>query len=635
MIDFGNYRYIGNHNLGEDDSKYSFNDVYYQSLLRDNRYKDAADYLSKFEFLDSEEQTRHLNDIDELRRNGEIINAAYSKLDNAAERNAVEFADKVGTPGWYDALRHKKDANGNDIYATDAEFEKENPEAVSVTKSLTNIGSSPLHEATRLSVTFSPIKVGLFGWNWSKRNDTDDLDEFYNNGGFSQEQLEAAGVDIRKDDKTGETTISFDKTNAKALDILAALPKRLLSDNLVNIEGYYADGEGNYKKIDQVADFNKAQLDDEYPNPMSSGYNFDLKRYNFSYVDNIKGVLKGAKEKRDKIFEKRDLKEYEVSSTVFDLTTDRTDILNYMHEQGQLSDAEYNRRMKDAKDLVGWLRSQTYLTGVYSNINNEEFTDEHFESVGQEEWFKIKNALGEFEDKDVIIQGQTINGEIGLRVTLPQAQRKKRLASTEEGGFLHTDKRNVQFFIPASAIPGMLGRLQQQIDNRTDLQAVQDFNDMVGYGVKKSLYTGETIYVDDLGTIIREYNGEKVVDNRPNAKDKAINDLNQTRILEKGKYLKFQHMNNNGDIDYASYVNAAKKYAMMAGDDLVGVPLKDFEGNSLVSYNPDYSLNYGALFDPTLDLSNYQADVAREILKIREIYNELMNDIYNYNIIER
>ena len=631
MIDFGNYRYIGNHNSEEDDSKYSFNDVYYQSLLRDNRYRDAADYLSKFEFLDSEEQTRHLNDIDELRRNGEIINAAYSKLDNAVERNAVEFADKVGTPGWYDALRHKKDANGDDIYKSDAEFMQAYPEAVAVTNYLKEIGSTPLHEATRLSVTFNPEKFGLFGWNWSKKNDTDDLDEFYNNGKFSPEQLVAADVDIVRDDKTGETTITFDKTNPKALEILAALPNRYLTSNMVDIQGYYADDEGNYKKINQADDFNNAHV-----NGTTYSYSKDaLKAKNLLQAHNIRNILNNARKKKDKIFEKRDLKEYEVSSTVFDLTTDRTDILNYMREQGQISDGEYNRRMKDAKDLVGWLRSQTYLDGVYSNIKNEEFTDEHFESIGQEEWFKIKNALGEFEDKDVIIEGQTINGEIGLRVTLPQAQRKKRLASTEEGGFLHTDKRNVQFFIPATAIPGMLGRLQQQIDNRTDLQAVQDFNDMVGYGVKKSLYTGETIYVDNLGTIIREYNGEKVVDNRPNAKDKAITDLNQTRILERGKYLKFKHMNSNGDIDYASYMNAAKAYAMMAGDDLVGVPLKDFEGNPLVRYNPDYTYNYGDLFNPTLDLSNYQADVAREILKIREIYNELMNDIYNYNIIER
>lgn len=630
MIDFSNYRYIGPHNPDEDESKYAYDDNYYQSLIRDNRYKDAANYLAKYEFTDQKEQEQHLHYIDEIRRNGDIVEAVYSKIQDKQELNSVEFADKIGTPGWYESLRYKRDANDVPIYANDYEFAKANPEAAAVTEHLRNIGSNKIQtgigsstteNATRLSITFPSKVVGLFGWNWSKRNDGRQLDDFYNNGGFTKDKLEANGVKVSKDDKTGETTIVFDKTNPMAFDIIKAIPQNYYEPlNMVKIEGYYADKEGNYKKITQR---------DEYGNPLRESA---AKIRNMNEIASITSIIQKATKQKDKIFEKREITDYEVGSTVFDLTTDRTDILKEMHDQGQISDAEYNRRMKDAKDLVGWLRSQTYLNGIYSNVNNEEFTDEHFESIGQEEWFKIKSALGEFNDKDVIIQGQTVNGEIGLRVTLPQAQRKKRLATTEEGGFLHTDKRNIQFFIPASAIPGMLGELQKQIDNRTDLQAIQDFDDMVGYGVRKQLYNGETIYVDDAGNVIREYNGEKTYDDRPDAKNRAIDDLNETRILDKGKYLKFQHMNSDGDINYITYEDDAKRYAIMAGNDLIAAPLKDFDGNYLLSYNSDRTINYGELFDPTLDLSNYQTDVARKILKIREIYDNLMNEIYTYNI---
>lgn len=626
MIAFSNYRYIGPHNMDEDESKYAYDDNYYQSLIRDNRYKDAANYLAKYEFTDQKEQEQHLHYIDEIRRNGDIVEAVYSRIQDKKELNAVEFADKVGTPGWYESMRYKMDPSGKvPLYKNDSEFRIANPEAAVVTDYLRNIGSSSLHEATSLSITFNPKKVGLFGWNWSKRNDNGaDLDEFYNNGGFTPEMLDAYGVDISKDDKTGETTFTFDKTNVKALKILAALPERYFAANMVDIHGYYIDDKGNTVKINQREDELKAGTTNS-----SDDY---FKVTNLQQAHNIRDIINQATTKRNKIFEKREITDYEVGSTVFDLTTDRTDLLKEMHDLGQISDREYNRRMKDAKDLVGWLRAQTYLNGVYSNLNNKEFTDEHFESINQEDWFKIKNALGEFNDKDVIIQGQTVNGEIGLRVTLPQAQRKKRLATTEEGGFLHTDKRNIQFFIPASAIPGMLGELQKQIDNRTDLQAIQDFDDMVGYGVRKQLYNGEIISVDDAGNVIREYNGEKKYDDRPDAKNRAIDDLNETRILEKGKYLKFQHMNSDGDINYITYEDDAKKYAIMAGNDLIAAPLKDFDGNYLLSRNADRTINYGELFDPTLDLSNYQTDVARKILKIREIYDNLMNEVYTYNI---
>ena len=621
MIQFSGYSYIGERNVDTDDSEYAYDENYLNSLIRDNRYTDAADYLAKYQFTDAEMQTNHQNYIDEIRRNAGIVEAAYSKIQDKRELNTVEFADKVGTPGWYESLRYKRDANGVLKYSNDFEFSAENPEAVAVTEHLRSVGSNTRETATRLSITFPSKVVGLFGWNWSKSNDGRQLDDFYNNGHFTKDKLEANGVQVVKDDKTGETTIIFDKTNSMAFDIIKAIPQNYYEPlNMVKIEGYYADKEGNYKKIIQR---------DEYGNPLRENA---AKIRNMNKVASITSIIEKATKQRDKIFEKREIEDHEISSTVFDLTTDRTDILKEMHNLGQISDSEYNRRMKDAKDLVGKLRAQTYLEGIYSNVNNKEATDEHLESIGQNEWFKIKAALGEYDDKDVIIEGQTIDGEIGLRVTLPQGLRKKRLGTTDKSGYLHSDERNIQFFIPASAIPGMLGELQKQIDNRTDLQAVQDFNDMVGYGVKKKLYNGETIYVDDAGNIIREYNNEKKYDDRPNAKKKAIDDLNETRILEKAKYLKFQHMNSDGDINYITYEDDAKKYAIMAGNDLIAAPLKDFDGNYLLSYNSDRTINYGELFDPTLDLSNYQADVARKILKIREIYDKLMNEIYTYNL---
>ena len=630
MIEFSGYNYIGKHDANRDNSEYAYDDNYFKSLIRDNRYTDAADYLEKFQFTDRETQENHLHCIDEIRHNGSIIEAAYSKIQDKRELNTVEFADKVGTPGWYESLRYKRDANGVPVYANNYEFVTANPEAVAVTEHLRNIGSnktqtgigsSTTENATRLSITFPSKVVGLFGWNWSKRNDGRQLDDFYNNGGFTKDKLEANGVKVSKDDKTGETTIVFDKTNPMAFDIIKAIPQNYYEPlNMVKIEGYYADKEGNYKKIIQR---------DEYGNPLRENA---AKIRNMGEIASITSIIDKATKQKDKIFEKRELEDHEVSSTVFELTTDRTDVLKEMHDLGQIGDREYNRRMKDAKDLVGKLRAQTYLEGIYSNVNNKEATDEHLESIGQNEWFKIKAALGEYDDKDVIIEGQTIDGEIGLRVTLPQGLRKKRLGTTDKSGYLHSDERNIQFFIPASAIPGMLGELQKQIDNRTDLQAVQDFNDMVGYGVKKKLYNGETIYVDDAGNIIREYNNEKKYDDRPNAKKKAIDDLNETRILEKAKYLKFQHMNSDGDINYITYEDDAKRYAIMAGNDLIAAPLKDFDGNYLLSYNSDRTINYGVLFDPILDLSNYQTDVARKILKIREIYDTLMNEIYTYTL---
>lgn len=630
MIDFGKYKYIGNHNESDDKSKYDFDDDYYQSLLNNDRYNDAADYLSNFRFNDAEEQEKHLHYIDELRNNGEIITSQYSKIKDKKELNSVRFADIVGTPNWYNNLRYKTDESGVELYKSDADFAANNPEATAVVNLLSNIGSNNEHQATRLSVTFHPDKVGWFNIGFLRKN-TDDLDEFYSNGNFTPELLKSYGVDIAKNDATGETTITFDKTNEIALAILSALPDRSQKRNLVTITGYYADDNGKYHKIEQP-EYIEYRSYGQANNSFGNLY-YDTKSYNYSLAKDIKNIISDAQNKRDKIFEKRNLHDYEISSTVFNLKTDRTDILDEMFKLGQISEGEYNRRMKDAKDLTGWLRAQTYISGAYSNLKNDEYTDEHLESIGQEDWFEYKKALGEIDDKEVIIQGQVINGKLGLRFTLPQAQRKKRLASSEEGGFLHSDERNLYLFIPADEIPGMLGELQSQIDNDTELQAVQDFNNIVNYGVKKRLYTGETLQMDDNGNIYREYNGELYYDDRDDAKDRAIRDLNQTRILEKGKYLKFDYINNNGDINYARFSEDAKRYAILAGNDLIDGDLVDFDGNYLVTRNPDGTLNYGDLFDKGVIEDNYQYNIYRKILKIREIYKFLMDDIRSYNTI--
>lgn len=625
MIQYNGYKYIGGHN--DNTKNYEYDDDYFNSLIRDNRYDDAANYLSNFQFNNYEDQISHLHHIDELRRNGGIIEAMYSRIEDKRDLNTIEFADKVGKPGWYNDLRYKKDASGANVYTSDADFRQQNQLAAATVDILSKIGSSNEHEATTLSVTFSPKKYGWLGIDWL-RKDTDDLDEFYNNGGFTKEMLQSDGVIIAKDNKTGETTITFDKTNVRALDILSSLPNRTQNSNQVKIKGYYKDGNGNTIPITQET-FNDYTPYNQTSNSFG-GISYEANAYNNALAKDIRNIISSAKNTRDSIFSKREFKQ-EATSTVFDLKTDRTDLLDYYHSIGQLSDSEYNRRMKDAKNLTSWLRAQTYLHGTYSNINNEEYTDEHFEEIGQDEWFKIKGLLSNFDDKDIIIQGQTINGELGLRVTLPQAQRKKRLASTSEGGLLHTDERNIQFFIPARAIPGMLGELQKQIDDDTRLQAIQDFDDMRGYGVVKQLYNGEKMHIDDLGNVIREYNGQVMYDNRPNAKDIAIRDLDETRILEKGKYLKFNYINANGDINYAGYEKDAKYYAIKAGNNLIDAPLEDIYGNSILSVNDDGSINSDNIFINTVIAENYHPEVYNKISIIQDIFARLMNDITNYN----
>ena len=112
-IGFGNYTYF---DPNADDKKtyktatyaqkqqYAFNQDKFNQFIANRQYNDAADYAAMFHFSDPKTQKEHENDIINLRRNGRILGAIYSRIDDPNALAQIEFYDKVFVDGGLEQL---------------------------------------------------------------------------------------------------------------------------------------------------------------------------------------------------------------------------------------------------------------------------------------------------------------------------------------------------------------------------------------------------------------------------------------------------------------------------------------------------------------------------------------------------
>ena len=119
-IGFGNYTYF---DPNADDKKiyktatyaqkqrYAFNQEKFNQLIANRQYNDAADYAAMFHFSDPKTQKEHENDIINLRRNGRVLGAIYSRIDDPNALAQIEFYDKVFVNGGLEQLTGNEYAN--------------------------------------------------------------------------------------------------------------------------------------------------------------------------------------------------------------------------------------------------------------------------------------------------------------------------------------------------------------------------------------------------------------------------------------------------------------------------------------------------------------------------------------------
>ncbi len=599
-INFGNYTYFDNiadnQTISATDNnsfakKYAFDKTKFNELITNRQYNDAADYAAQFHFSDPKVQKEHENDIINLRREGRVLGAIYSKINNKDDLNKIEFYDKVFVDGGLEQLE-------NNPYAE---------KFIDYKRRLgSNIEDGEIKdEATRLSITFEPEKqYGIFGIDWLSEDNKNNIDNFYAQSGLNEQQLKAAGVKIiHKDNKT---TLDFDKSNELANKIIFNLPKynKRMGDfglrssgKNISIVGYTAKGESTIDKHNESSAL--------------------FTSYYSTNFENIQNLINSSKKAKESYFKKNNLDHKDYSSTIGPMISDELASLQSALNSGQIDETEYNRQ---ARVIAPNVFSAIYTLGssnyeMYTNNFNDEETDETLVPVENKNRSKLTNLINNYDPKDIEVSAMISNGKIGTLITLKGTGNETE--SDENNG------RRIQIFVP-----GLLQEeAQAKINRNTSTRAAQELNSMIDWGYSYKLRNGSEISVDGTGNFIK---GKEIID-----KQTAIQEINKNMIIEDALHnLKFQYMNASGNIiDNLKYEEMAKLLAMNAISDIYGdiqtnidyktktVTLSDKFGNT---YKPE------DIFDRKIKEDEVQYEVYDRLNDIYAIYNELMNELNFY-----
>lgn len=614
-IGFGNYTYFDpnandkrTYKIATDAQKqqYAFNQERFNQLIANRQYNDAADYAAMFHFSDPKTQKEHENDIINLRRNGRILGAIYSRIDNPNALAQIEFYDKVFVNGGLEQL------TGNPYADQFTEYKKRLGSSIEYNA----IGKDVIiKEATRLSITFQPEKRTFLGIDWLAKDNKKNIDNFYEQSGLNEQQLKAAGVTVTH--KDGKTTLDFDKSNELANQIIFNLPddNRRLGDsplttdgNNVSIVGYDAKG--------QVAGYNRGHK-------------------------GIKDLINSAKSAKESYFKKTDLAEKDYSSTIGPAIDDNLEALKAAYAAGEIDDTTFNRQFKilgsNVTAAIQSLSSGDYE--MYTNGYNEEPTDETLISADNEQRAHLVNLISSTNPKDLQLLSMCSNGKIGTLVVINAGG----LTDKQRSDLDHTDKpedqynsRRIEIFIPGL----MQEQAQAKINANTSSRSIQEINSMLDWNYTYKCGNGTKIMPDGKGGFLKN--------NKPIDKSEAIKEINKDMIIQDAvSNLKFNYLSWNGNLisdkdnsllGAEEYENMARLISVRAGNELnPGVPLTKTNGSD---YTVDELFNMKGLSTSQYWYNEKNGEISKslpyqvesKIEDIYSIYDAIMKELQYYDI---
>ena len=600
-ISFGNYTYFDPNADDKNTYKtatnaqkqqYAFNQEKFNQLIANRQYNDAADYAAMFHFSDPKTQKEHENDIINLRRNGRVLGAIYSRIDDPNALAQIEFYDKVFVNGGLEQL------TGNEYADKFIEYKRRLGSTIQ--------NGEVKDEATRLSITFQPEKqYGIFGIDWLAKDNEKNIDNFYAQSGLNEQQLKNAGVKVTH--KDGKTTLDFDKSNKLANQIIFNLPtdtKRIgdaplrTSGKNVSILGYNAKGESLVEKTHAG-----------FISGFSVGYGRSF--------EPMQILIDNAKASKESYFKKTDLAEKDYSSTIGPAIDDNLEALRAARAAGEIDDTTFNRQFKilgsNVIAAIQSLGSSNYE--MYTNYLNEEPTDETLVPIENKDRANLANLISSYAPKDIDVSAMVSNGKIGTLITLEGTGNE-----TESD---KNDGRRIQIFVP-----GLLQEeAQAKINRNTSTRAVQELNSMIDWGYSYKLRNGSEIGVNNKGQFTKD---KEVID-----KQSAIQEINKDMIMEESlANLKFQYMNSDGNItDNLKYEEMAKLLAMNTVSDVYGdIKLNIDYNNSKVALSDKFGNIYNPddIFNRKINENETQYEVYDRLNEIYAIYNELMNELNFY-----
>ena len=436
-IGFGNYTYF---DPNADDKKtyktatnaqkqqYAFNQEKFNQLIANRQYNDAADYAAMFHFSDPKTQKEHENDIINLRRNGRVLGAIYSRIDDPNALAQIEFYDKVFVNGGLEQL------TGNEYADKFINYKRKLGSTIQ--------NGEVKDEATRLSITFQPEKqYGIFGIDWLAKDNKNNIDNFYAQSGLTEQQLKVAGVKVIH--KDGKTTLDFDKSNELANKIIFNLPNdsRRIGDSPLRTSGENVSILGYNSKGESLVEKTHAG----FISGFSVGYGRSF--------EPMQTLINTAKASKESYFKKTDLAEKDYSSTTGPAIDDNLEALRAARATGEIDNTTFNRQFKilgsNVIAAIQSLGSSNYE--MYTNSYNKELTDETLILADNEQRAHLVNLISSTNPQDLQLLSMCSNGKIGTLVVINAGGLTSKQKENLEGTAKPEDQystRRIQIFIP-------------------------------------------------------------------------------------------------------------------------------------------------------------------------------------------
>lgn len=622
-INFGKYSYIGPLEAGKTAKDYEFNDKKKEEvrrMLSEKRYIDAANELAKYSFADTKEDEKFWNHIQNLRDQGSIAEAIYSRINNEEDKEKLMFSSNVFTSGGLDnfnqidkagEIRNKnryaeefglaKKALGT--YASGSNF----GDSFSLTAAKANTGDKGFKTATRLEFIFQQAQQKALGLDWLAKDNNMTIDNFYKVSGLSETDLAKAGIFVERAND-GSASISFDKSNPLANQLIVSVTK--LHDFDKSLIGKASDiffhGGSQHVQI--------------------KGYDRD-------------GNLTGKTNETDGAIEHM--------RWLVDNTKDASEQL---FQEQNVGDVVHNSiaaayvPTEDEEKLIDSELNLAYSIDRYPEIYSDYYDKNtgKLRPLSQEEREQIIREITGTDPKRrkyaYVIEG----GEVGLAIELapigtPDDERKNSDDDDVDNNTA-TQGRQRRIFIP-----GLFAeQAQAAINNDPVVKAKQIANNLQSFGAVFNTVDGKQLklYPNGEGMVITKTtdNNGNIVENKEwLSSDQVTEEIAKSKTVEMAtRHLLSQYTNADGQlIDNKELELQMKSVAVAQMNELYGLSFTDENGNIIDPRNQEQYIKtvFDILNSPTR-LAKYRESKSaleyKRLMAIFEVYKNLQLNIRKY-----
>ena len=597
----------------------AFSQATYQNYIDTRRYADAADYLSYYRFKDPKVQREHENDIETLRSKGNAVSAIYGKISNKENKANVELFANVFKDGGIDNL-NTTSPTGNDY----------NQPAADLIKAKNNLGKHGKADySDKIGVVFKPKKRTRFGLDWLAADNPYNIDAFYEKTGFTEKQLQNAGIEVIHKDDT--TELKFSKSHPLANKILYNTPSESdIATDVISTGNIFKNLSGILENV-TVGIASLGAVGRENPTDTSSlsyarayaplivGYTKDNKPvYNFAGgaenhfmaqdLERFKRIIRNAERTSAGVMEELNLGKKAYTPTAMPWMSDEL-----YHLKQTLSDDDYNKQAKlvapNIFKALNSLGSSNYR--MYSNLNNKS-GDETLEELEGPDKHRLITMISAAKPSDLQVDAMAADGELGALVTI-NAEKK---AST--GDII---QERYQVFIPQLLVKEAQARLNRDTKSR----AIMRLNNIVDWQYDYKTNDGDIISPAVDGNFVK--NGKII------SKDEAIRDIDRDIALtDIRRELKYQHTGPTGKLIKANEYETDARFASLniATDLYEGVVAFIPDGSNRMIINKNiYTID--DIFNHNIDMDNVNYDTYYILQDIYSMYNKIMGDLTYYN----